>query len=402
MRGGVFRAMPRFVCLIAGPLLWIGGACATGGRASTSPAPPEPPRGAETASPDVLASVDDAEAALSAGNVARAAALFGRFLAQAEPSDPDLPRAYLGLARAHEGLRDCGAAVVAYEAFLERYPSSPHRVPVLARRGACEAELEQWDRSAASFAAIAATPEILPSVLVEAFARQGYALFQRGELDAADAVLARADEVYLDAERREVERFASHYFVAMARFYRAAVIHRRFRETKIELPEAVMEARFKRKLELLNEAQDAYNYAIRAKHMFWISAAGYQLGHLFSELYDDLMDAPVPEWLDARQRAIYYEELKKQLEPVFQKAVWVFEKNLETARRFGYESPFIEDTQAKLAHIQAALLSSSPDLGRPHPRLTMVHDERDDPLAAPETLPRGTSSRLFVPPLTPL
>src|SRR5690606_7339599 len=107
--------------------------------------------------------------------------------------------------------------------------------------------------------------------------RQGYALFQAGQLDAADAALARADEVYLESQRQEAERFASHYFVAMARFYRAAVLHLRFREVRIELPEKVMEVAFKRKLELLNAAQDAYSYTIRAKHMFWVSAAGYQL-----------------------------------------------------------------------------------------------------------------------------
>lgn len=398
---------------------WVGGvllgltACAP--RSAPAPRPPDAPPAVATgtSSEDEIVpgeALDEAEQALQAGALARAVALFGRALASEGARAEELERAYLGLASAHERLGDCGAAILAYETFLRRVPESERKVVVLARQGACEAEIEQWERSAATFEAITREPEQLPSVLVEAYARQGYALFNAERWDDADAALLRADEVYRAAEAAGTERFASHYFVGMARFYRAAILHVRFRATKIELPEKAMEVAFKRKLELLNAAQEAYHETIRAQHMFWVSAAGFQLGHLFSELYDDLMYAPVPEWLDERQRQIYYRELKKQLQPVFQKAVWVFEKNLETARRIGYESPFIEQTQAKLAHIQAALHSDDADLGRPHPRLTDEGDVGDRGVAgerwtanAEARPPAPPAERdLFVPPATPL
>jgi hypothetical protein len=164
-----------------------------------------------------------------------------------------------------------------------------------------------------------------------------------------------------------------------------------------------MEAGFQAKLELLVQAQDAYNHAISAKHMFWVSAAGYQLGHLFSELYDALMYAPVPEWLDARQREVYFEELKKQLRPVVTKAIWVFEKNLETARRLGYESEFIDQTEEKLGHLQAVMLSDDVMLGQPHPRLAR-DAEVDAAIDAPPAQEEGSASdrKLFVPRPTPL
>lgn len=386
-------------------------ACAS--RSAPAPRAPEASRRASEVVPEDADSsgraLEEAEQALLAGALARAVALFGRALANEGASPGELERAYLGLAAAHERLGDCGAAVLAYETFLRRVPRSERKVVVLARQGACEAELERWERSAATFGAITREPGQLPSVLVEAYARQGYALFNAERWEDAEAALAKADEVYLASVAAETERFASHYFVGMARFYRAAILHVRFRATKIELPEKAMEVAFKRKLELLNEAQEAYNYTVRAKHMFWVSAAGFQLGHLFSELYDDLMYAPVPEWLGPRQREIYYRELKKQLQPVFQKAVWVFEKNLETARRFGYESPFIEQTQAKLAHIQAALHSDDADLGRPHPRLTATEEEGGGQGASGERWTANADAAaapaerdLFVPPPTPL
>jgi len=363
--------------------------------------------GATDTSPtlDAEATLEQAEAALAADDAARAVALFGRVLVSPALTDERAALAWIGLAQAHEKLRDCTAAIRAYDTYLARFPSGEHAVGAQARRGACEAELEEWEQSAATFHAIAELPDELPSARVEALAREGYALFMLDRMDEADARLALADEIYERAGKERTERFASTQFVGMARFYRAAILHRRFRDVEIRLPEAAMQAAFTAKLELLVKAQDAYEHAIAAKHMFWVSAAGYQLGHLFSELYDALMHAPVPEWLDARQREVYFEELEKQARPVVTKAIWVFEKNLETARRLGYESEFITRTEEKLGHLQAVMLSDDVGLGQPHPRL--ADDEAGDPdeaIDAPPAEGQGSASdrKLFVPRPTPL
>jgi len=345
-----------------------------------------------------------AERALADGRAARSVALFVRYLAEAPEGGPT-PGAYLGLARAHEALQDCAAAIRAYKAYLERFPEGLQVPSVYARRGACEAELELWEASAASYARALEAEDLLPSARVEALARRGYALFMLDRFDDADAVLADADKVFERSQTEGTERFGTYYFVGMARFYRAAILHRRFREVEIKLPETVMKQAYLERLDLLARAQEAYNHTIRAKHMFWVSAAGYQLGSLFEEFYDAMMHAPVPGWLDARQRKIYYEELKKQLRPAVNKAIWVFEKNLETARRLGYESPFIERTEAKLSALQAVLLAGDETWGRPHPRLV---PEALAQLAPPED-GSGTGEeldavnrKLFVPLPTPL
>lgn len=347
---------------------------------------------------DPAAVLAEAEAALSADDGARAVALLGRVLQHEATLSPEqVASAWMSLARAHEKLRDCLAAIRAYETYLSRFPEGEHVLVARARRGACEAELERWEESAATFHAIAELPEQLPSVQVEALAREGYALYMLDRLEQADARLAQADAIYEQAVAEQTERFSSYYFIGMARFYRAAILHRQFRDVEIRLPEAVMEEGFKAKLELLTRAQDAYNHTIKAKHMFWVSAAGFQLGHLFSELYDALMYAPVPEWLDERQREVYFEELKAQLRPVVTKAIWVFEKNLETARRLGYDNDFIQRTEAKLGHLQAVMLSEDATLGHPNQRLAREDDEQavDAPAAAGD----GTASdrKLFVP-----
>ena len=343
-----------------------------------------------------------AEAALAAGEPARAVALFAGYLA-GEHDPAGARQAYPGLARAHEQLGDCGAAIRAYDEYLARFadgaPGDLH-----AARGACHAELEQWQASADDFAA-AFAGATLPSAQVEALTRQGYAYFQLGEFDKADPPLKRADKIFLAAQEARRERFTTYYFVGMARFYRAAIHHRHFRDIAIRLPEKVMAEDFARKFAMLEQAQDGYNYAVKAKHMFWVSAAGYQLGALFEEFYDAMMHAPVPEWLDDTQRQAYYEELKNQLRPVVNKAIWVFEKNLETARKLGYDSEFVEKTEAKLSELQAVLLTGDTTLGRPHPRL--VPEARPELAASGQ--PDGTPAelapvdrKLFVPEPTPL
>ena len=79
------------------------------------------------------------------------------------------------------------------------------------------------------------------------------------------------------------------------------------------------------------------------------------------------------------------------------KAVWVFEKNLETARKLGYENDFIQRTEEALAHVQAVLLGHG-DPGQPVPRLAPRESRSDEPdaLTPTEDLP-AAERKLFVP-----
>jgi hypothetical protein len=272
------------------------------------------------------------------------------------------------------------------------------------RLAACEAELERWEASAASYAKVSAAKNQLPSVYIEALARQGYALFNLDRQGEADAVLAAADDVFDKAQAEQSERFSTYYFVGMARFYRAAILHWKFRDVEFSSGQskAQLEKAFYRKMELLSLAQDAYYHAIRAKHMFWVSASGYQLGRLFGEFYDAVMYAPVPSWLNDHQRVVYFEELKKQSRPVIEKAIWQLERNLDAARRLGYESPFVELTEAKLTHLRGVLLSGDSLFGKPHPRLVPELAEDIGPQGGDETELSAVDRELFVPLPTPL
>ncbi len=398
--------MVRSIVRRASLLVTLLSACAGKPPASTvTPGDPTVAAAAAAAptEPTSPASLAEAEAALASGESARAVALFAAYLA-GDPDAAGARQAYPGLARAHEQLGDCAAAIRAYDEYLTRFADTAPG-DLYAARGACHAELEQWQASADDFG-VAHAKAPLPSAQVEALTRQGYAYFQLGDFDRADPPLKRADEIFLAAQESRRERFTTYYFVGMARFYRAAIHHRQFREIAIRLPEKVMAEDFARKLAKLEQAQNGYDYTIKAKHMFWVSAAGYQLGSLFEEFYDATMHAPVPDWLDDAQRHAYYEELKSQLRPVVNQAIWVFEKNLETARKLGYDSEFVARTEAKLSELQAVLLAGDTGLGRPHPRL--IPEARPDlgpgeaPADGDAEPPSAMDRKLYVPEPTPL
>lgn len=379
-------------------------------KAAATSSPDEPARRASAAPGDAVAStedpaawLDEAERALERGDPARAATLLARYLGEAGGEagldEAGAKRAYRGLARAHEQLGDFDAAIRAYDGYVARFPDDADVHVMLARRGACEAEVGEWQRSANSYAEVLTRggEALLPSQQVEALTRRGFALYQLAQFEDADAAFAEADALFLSATKDGRERFADTYFVAMARFYRAAIVHLEFRSVRIRAGEAQMNADFERKLALLERAQDLYNDVVRARHVYWVSAAGFQLGSLFEEFYDAMMYAPVPDWLDDSQRRTYYRELEERLRPVVDKAVWVFEKNLEAARKLGYDNEFIDRTELALAHLQAVLLGRG-DPGTPVPRLAPRESQDDEPDAPTpiEELP-AAERKLFVP-----
>ncbi|MGB1700978.1 MAG: hypothetical protein ACPHRO_13550, partial [Nannocystaceae bacterium] len=306
-------------------------------------------------------------------------------------------------------LGDYAAAAASWSRIAEfatseaRAWSSQIRREAWMRAGACHAELEAWEESAALYRQAAEIPGGRLAEYIEADVRRAYAHYQLDALEVTEQILEDLEPMLQRAQHEE--RLSDYFFVGMARFYRAAVLHRRFRAAPIRLPEVRMAQDFENKLALLTATQDAYNETIRAKHVYWVSAAGLQLGSLFEEFHDALMYAPVPEWLNDAQRREYYEALKEQLRPVVNKAIWVFEKNLETATRLGYDNRFVDETEDKLARLQGMLLSGDTEIGRPTARLS---DPAGDRAAIEPSSPWGRSrataleDRRFLPTQTPL
>lgn len=280
---------------------------------------------------------------------------------QAGPDAQQRSEALEGLALSRRALGDCAGANRALTTLIglegAKAPAA-ERQSLLYDRGICYAELQAWERSAEDLqAALAEDHDPGFARRMELHARAGLALFQLERFDDAQKEL-QAGLSELDALDSEVrERLADPYFVAMSHFYLGAIAHRRFSAISLHLPKARMARELEQKAQLIGELQDHYHDAIRVRHVFWVSAAGFQLGSAFASFYDEMMQSPVPPELSPTQRAIFYTELKKKIRPVLLRAVDVYEKNLSAAKKLGYSTPFVEETRARLAHLQHYLVS---------------------------------------------
>jgi hypothetical protein len=114
------------------------------------------------------------------------------------------------------------------------------------------------------------------------------------------------------------------------------------------------------KAEELLSAQGHYLRAVRTGSPHWATGAGYRIGALYEELYNALINAPVPKELDAEASQIYREELKRRIRVLVTKAINIYDETLAAADRIGEDSPFVSQTKESLDRMKAILLAEPP------------------------------------------
>ena len=88
----------------------------------------------------------------------------------------------------------------------------------------------------------------------------------------------------------------------------------------------------------------------------WATAAGFQIGSLYREFYDDLVGAPVPPELTGEAREVYLEEVRKQVKSLLQKAIPIHEKNVLMAERIGENNEWVRRSNEQLDQLKKLLM----------------------------------------------
>jgi tetratricopeptide (TPR) repeat protein len=114
------------------------------------------------------------------------------------------------------------------------------------------------------------------------------------------------------------------------------------------------------KAEELLSAQGHYLRAIRTGAPHWATGAGYRIGALYEELYNALVDAPLPKELDAEASLVYREELKRRIRVLVTKAINIYDETLAAADRIGEDNPFVNQTKDSLTRMKTILLAEPP------------------------------------------
>jgi tetratricopeptide (TPR) repeat protein len=227
------------------------------------------------------------------------------------------------------------------------------RQDALFQLAACLAETLDWRGSAQVLDGLLGEPALDATDRLEALARRGLAALRMGDEAGAEQHLERA--LAFAEKNRGVERVESDFYLAMAHYHLALIVHGRLRRLPIRLPEKVMARDLEAKAALVLSAQARYIRTIRVGNHHWATAAGYQIASLFEELHAELLRAPVPADLRGHALTVYREELLKRVRPLVERAIRIHEKNLDMAGRVGLKNAWVDRSAGQLERLRRLL-----------------------------------------------
>ena len=322
------------------------------------------PAGPRVTANDAAGLFEQAGADLEAQRFAEAATGYDHLVASFPDSRYVVASLYNG-GLALEGVKDYAGAASRYRVLVEKHGETRDALDALFRMGACYAELGNWASSADAFAQVLQHKDLAVGDYVEAAARRGLAQYNMKDPHAAERSFR--DGLGFFHKNETVERLDSDFFVAMSAFYLGELAHDDFRVMPLRLPQAQLKKDLDAKAEMLLVTQSRYVDTARVKNPAWATAAGYQMATLYKEFYDAMMGAPLPpEIKDDETRQVYFEELRKQIEPLLRKAVHAHELTQGVAERFGIDNEWVRKSNEQMAQLRV-LLNPNEKAATPEP-----------------------------------
>jgi TolA-binding protein len=268
------------------------------------------------------------------------------------PDSPYVRPTFYNTGLAQIGKKDWPAAIDSFKTLIDRFSSHADAKDSLFQLGACYAEQTNWPASAEVFARILDRKDLNADDRIEAIARRGFAQFNLNDLDTAEKTL-RAAMVFKQQIDTE-ERLSTDFYLAFSQYHLGQIYHLRFRNAPLRLPEAQLDKDLDQKAHLLLTAQRAYMDTIKFGNPGWASAAGFQVGSLYEELYDSFMNVPIPAELDNETRQIYVDELHKKIRILLEKSLRWQRENLLMIERLGVATEWSD--KSKLAYAKVLKL----------------------------------------------
>ncbi len=168
---------------------------------------------------------------------------------------------------------------------------------------------------------------------LEAAARMGLALRRALDPTHADEAFKRVERIYND--HRDVQVVAESEWVARSLYERGEIYRELFASIHFKLPVERMKRDLEDKANLFLKAENAYFHCVRLHHRTWSLAAGFEIGHLYSQLVDDIDHAEAPPELDALTVEVYRDELWNHTERLAKRGIAIHRQNVALAGRLG-------------------------------------------------------------------
>ncbi len=343
--------------------------CRTTGSAARADGQETPPRqelqfDAVTVTADLeLDKLNDEElfaggtSAFAANDFKQAARYFGR-LADFHPDSKHRRAALYNAGLAHQRLKEWEEAGHRFSELSDPAKGTGDALDAAFRVAETQYHLERFDDAVALLGVIAERQDLPLNRRLEAQVQQGICQLEAGRSEEAEKTLRKSLSTYDGlADKDEVDD----YFPAQAHFFIGEIYRLHYDDVKLDATRGSdkLAEDLNYKAELLLSAQGHYLRSIRVGNGYWATAAGAQIGALYENLYEHMVNSPAPAELDASEAQVYRQELRKKIRVLLTKSINIYERTLETAERIGSQSTFVDRTRESLAKVKALLLADA-------------------------------------------
>ena len=303
-----------------------------------------PPEQAALGEMDDATLFDAGTRAFQQGDFARAAAAFDRIAVKTPPAIWNAGLAYERLARFQEAL-----------ARFEEYIKLKNEPDAQLHAALAEYKLGKLAEAAARLHQLSARPGLPLLQKASAMVQEAVCLIESGKRADGELLLRAALDIY----EKDHEEPVDASLPAQAEFWLGEAYRGSFKAEALD--PAAMDAQklsgaLEQKAQFLLSAQGHYLRCIRRGDGEWATAAGYRIGEMYEELYQELLNAPLPRGLDEQQQALYRQQLREKVKNLVTKAIRIYEETLSTAQRVGAQNPYVGKTREALDRLQKLLL----------------------------------------------
>jgi tetratricopeptide (TPR) repeat protein len=295
--------------------------------------------------------------AFAANDFKQAARYFGR-LVDFHPNSPHRRAALYNAGLSHQRLEQWEEAWHRFSELADAAKGTGDALDAAFRVAETQYHLQRFADAAVILSTLAAREDLPMGRRLEAQVQQGVCELEAGQEEKAEATLRKVVTTYESlADKDEVED----YFPAQAHFFIGEIYRLRYDSVKLDPAKGgdALANDLNYKAELLLSAQGHYLRAIRVGNGHWATAAGSQIGALYENLYEHLVNSPAPAELDAEEAQVYREELRKKVRVLLTKSINIYERTLEAAERIGSHNTFVERTRESLQKMKALLLEDA-------------------------------------------
>lgn len=274
----------------------------------------------------------EATQAAKTGETERAIGIYRRLVTEF-PDSGYSPTALFNIAAIYDGRRDLPATLAILRELVKAYPATRESIEGHLYIAALHTDHGHYPTALTTLDEVLARTNLTYGDRIEGFARRGYILIELRRYEEAEVALDAAI-----ADFRKVTRLGDTYYIAMASYYRGELMHRRFAEAPMRLPDDQLIADLEAKRVLAVKAYDFWKESLQFKQPYWATASGYQMSQIFVELWEAHVKAPYPQRIDVATRPRYVTEVHDRVREHLDKALEGHRMNGELAKAYGVET----------------------------------------------------------------